>query len=254
MHPDLSLVKELQQLDHRIGELTREIAYLPKHIAEIESRLESHQKKLQADRAALTANGKERKRLEDDIKVHDEKASRLKDQMHEASTNEQYRAFQHEIDYVQGEIRKLEDRILDRMGEAETLEQNVKSAEAALKQEAAEVEGEKRDAERRTEVDRAELAQAQRRRAEMVASLSPAVLQNYERIRKHRGGLAVSVARDGRCTACNVILRLPIYQKVRSNEEVIECDACGRILCYEPAEEAPKEIDECTPQTADPLR
>ena len=50
MLPDLKLVIRLQEIDHRLAELTREITSLPKHIAEIEKKLTSHQRKL----AALT--------------------------------------------------------------------------------------------------------------------------------------------------------------------------------------------------------
>lgn len=253
MHPDLGLVRELQDLDRRITELTREINYLPKHIAEIESRLDAHRKKLEADRAALAANQKERKRQEDDVKVWEQKISKLRDQMSEAKTNEQYWAFQHEIEFAQTEIRKIEDRILDRMTEAESLEKNVKSAEASLQQEAAEVETEKRQAHDRTEADRAELAAAQKRRAALAKSLTAKTLALYERIRPTRNGVAVAAAQDGRCMACNVVLRLAYYQQVRTGPEVYSCEACGRILYYVPPEETPKEVEECKSQTADPL-
>ena len=252
MHPDLALVRDLQDLDRRIAELTREISYLPKHIAEMEQKLESHRRKIEADRAALTANQKERKRLEDDVKVQEEKISRLRDQMNEAKTNEQYRAFQHEIEFVQTEIRKIEDRILDRMAEAETLDQNVTVAEAALKQETVEVEKEKGAAEQRTAADRVELAAAQSRREEITGAVTPKTLATYERVRRNRGGLAVTEVRDGRCRACNVILRLHFYQQVHANLEVLCCEACGRILYSPPPEEQPKEIVDCTPQMADP--
>ncbi len=251
MHPDLLRVIELQALDRRIAELTREISYLPKHIAQIESRLESHRRKLEADRAALTANQKDRKRLEDDVKIFEEKSERLKEQMNEAKTNEQYRAFQHEIDFAQKEIRKLEDRILERMVEAEALEKNVKSATVALEQESAEVEKEKKIAEERTAADRAELAGVQKKRSDLAAEVTPKTLGVYERISRQRGGVAVSEVRDGRCIACNVILRLHFYQKVRTNEEALICEACGRILYYVPPEEAPKETEDCKLQSAD---
>jgi len=253
MHSDLGLVRELQDRDRRIAELQREINYLPKHIAEIESRLDSHRKKLEADRAALTANHKERRRLEDDVKVWEQKVSKLRDQMNEAKTNEQYWAFQHEIDFAQKEIGKIEDRILDYMAEAETLDQNVRAAEIALKQETAEVEADKRETERRTEADRLELTDVQQRRSEVARSVTPKTLSVYERVRRSRAGVAVAAAQDGRCLACNVVLRLAYYQLVRSGEDVLTCEACGRILYYEPPEEAPKEVEECKPQTADPL-
>ena len=101
MNPDIHLVIRLQSLDSRIAELDKEIAALPKHVAEIEKALERHQRRLDADRAALAANQKERKKLEGEIQVHDQKVSKLRDQTLQAKTNEQYRAFQVEIEYCQ---------------------------------------------------------------------------------------------------------------------------------------------------------
>src|ERR1700758_5031354 len=153
MLPDLKLVIRLQDIDNRLADLAREIATLPKHIAEIEKKLLTHERKLEADRAALSANQKERKKCEGDIQVQEQKISKLKDQMLQAKTNDQYRAFQNEIDFCTKEIRKAEDRILELMGESESLDKNVKAAELSLKAEKAEVEKEKTRARDRTAVD-----------------------------------------------------------------------------------------------------
>src|SRR6266704_1347815 len=153
MLPDITWAVLLQELDGRMTDLTKEIASLPKHITEIEKKLESHQRKLDADRGALAANQKERKKLEGDIQMQEQKISKLKDQMLQAKTNDQYQAFQHEIGFCQTEIRRAEDRILDLMAESEDLEKNVKAAEVSLKAEKAQVEAEKQQARERTEVD-----------------------------------------------------------------------------------------------------
>src|SRR6202050_4771455 len=158
MLPDISHAIRLQNLDDRAAELSKEIASLPKHIAEIEKKLESHQRRLELDRAGLLANQKERKRLEGEIQVNEQKISKLKSQMMEAKTNEVYRAFQHEIDFCQQEIRRHEDRILELMGESEPLEKAVKAAEAALATEKKQVEAEKTKARERTAVDQKEIA------------------------------------------------------------------------------------------------
>src|ERR1700753_4101952 len=97
MHPDTHLVIQLQSLDRKIAALEKEVAALPKHIAAIEKTLESHLRKLEADRAALAANQKDRKKLEGDIQANEQKMSKLRDQMAGAKTNEQYKAFMHEI-------------------------------------------------------------------------------------------------------------------------------------------------------------
>src|ERR1700740_3030412 len=125
MTAEMEQVTRLQSVDLKIADLEREIATLPKHIAHIEKPLDSHLRRLEADRAALTANQKERKQLEDDTKVEHQKVSKLKDQMLGAKTNEQYRAFQNEIGFCEQAIRKFEDRILDLMAEAVPLDANV---------------------------------------------------------------------------------------------------------------------------------
>src|SRR5260370_25952753 len=113
MLPDIKLAVRLQDIDSRVAEVTREVLSLPKHIAEIERKLERHERKLEADRAALTANQKDRKRLEGEIQVQQQKISKLKDQMLEAKTNEQYRAVQHESEYCEKEIRRAAHDTLD---------------------------------------------------------------------------------------------------------------------------------------------
>jgi len=81
------VVIRLQDLDNRIRELQREIATLPKHIAEIEKTLDGHVRKLEADRAALAANQRERRNLDGEIQSQEQKISRIKDQTMESNTN-----------------------------------------------------------------------------------------------------------------------------------------------------------------------
>jgi len=234
MLPDLSAALRLQELDRRAAELTKEIAALPRHIAEIEKKLESHERKLAADHAALSANSKDRKKLEGDIQMHEQKISKLRDQMLQAKTNEQYRAFQHEIDYCQDEIRKAEDRILDLMAESEPLEANVKAAEGALKKERAEVEAEKKQAEARTEADRKELDWIQKERISAAAGISDPVYKAYERIRRSRGGHSLAEVVDGRCSVCQINVRPQFLQELRKGEKVMFCESCSRIAYYNP--------------------
>src|SRR5215470_6125552 len=233
MLPDIASAVRLQELDIRQAELSKEIASLPKHIAEIEKKLETHQRKLDADRAALSANQKDRKKLEGDIQTHEQKISKLKDQMLLAKTNDQYKAFQHEIEFCNVEIRRSEDRILDLMSESETLDKNVKAAEAALKLEKAEVEGEKQRARQRTESDQRALNDGEAQRKSIIASMTPSVYKNYERIRSRRGA-AVAEVIDGRCSVCHISVRPQFLQDLKHGEQVQFCESCQRILYYNP--------------------
>ncbi len=224
----------MQALDKRALELTREIATLPKHVAEIEKKLESHQRKLDVDKAALTANQRERKTREAEIQAQEQKISKLRDQMLQAKTNDQYRAFQNEIGFCEKEIRKAEDRILDLMGESEALTANVAVAEGALKAERAHVEAEKKVARDRTDQDKAALAELGKQREELRISMTPALYTTYEKLRRTRAGVAISEAADGRCLACNIAIRLQFLQELMRQDSVKCCENCGRILVYNP--------------------
>ena len=234
MLADLQLAVRLQELDNRVTELTREISALPKHVAEIEKKLESHTRKLEADRAALTANQKDRKKDEGDVQLQEQKISKLRAQMLDAKTNEQYRAFQHEIEFCEKEIRRAEDHVLELMAESEPLDRNVKAAELALKAEKAQVDAEKQEAVARTAEDKKALEQAQQERAQIVARLNPSLYRQYERIRKGRRGVAIAEAVDGRCGACQIALRLQFYQDLKRGDQVMFCESCARIIYYNP--------------------
>jgi predicted nucleic acid-binding Zn-ribbon protein len=244
MNPDIHLVIKLQELDDKIAELEKEVASLPKHIAEIEKSLEAHLRRLEADHAALAANQKERRRLETDIQVHQQKASKLKDQMLSAKTNEQYRAFQNEIAYEEQEIRKAEDRILDLMAESEPLEANAKKTEAALAEEKRQVEAEKQRVRQRTAEDEKQLAELRSERKAAAAELKPVLLSLYERIRKKWRGSAVAEVVESRCTGCNIALRPQFVQEVKRGDQVLQCESCGRLLFYSPPVDIEKEMAE----------
>jgi hypothetical protein len=214
--------------------LEKEVAALPKHIAQIEKALESHLRRLEADRAALAANQRDRKKLDGDIQLHNQKISKLREQMLSAKTNEQYRAFQNEIEFIEKEIRKAEDRILDLMTESESLDANVKKAEAALKEEKKVVEAEQKAARDRTAEDQAQLDQLRKERAAAAAALPKATAGAYERIRKKWGGVAIAEVESGRCSACQIMLRPQYFQELRRGDQLMTCESCGRFLFYNP--------------------
>jgi predicted nucleic acid-binding Zn-ribbon protein len=234
MHPDAHLVSQLQSLDRTITALEKEVAALPKHIAHIEKTLESHLRRLDADRAALAANQRDRKKIEGDNQLHSQKISKLREQMSGAKTNEQYKAFQNEIDFIEKEIRKGEDRILEWMAESETLGANVQKAEAALKEEKQAVATEQKEARERTAADQVRLDQLRAERATAIAALPKATSSTYERIKKKWGGMAIAEVEAGRCSACQLMLRPQYFQEVRRGDQLMTCESCGRFLFYNP--------------------
>jgi hypothetical protein len=247
VHPDLKTVIELQQVDLKIAELTVLIDSLPTQIQTLQSQLDDFIHAHEERKKRLTANQKERKNLEGDIKVIQEKITKHKDQLYQVKTNEQYRAMLKEIEGEEANVRKIEDQILEKMVEAEDIQQHVQEAADRLEGEKARVAGEikRLQDERQTDLD--ERGRLQARRMELEAALSDSVLKLYERLRSYRTGVTVAEVHDGLCTACNVRLRPQVYNEVRGNDAVLTCENCSRIIYY--VEPLPTEQGEGTDQS-----
>jgi predicted nucleic acid-binding Zn-ribbon protein len=234
MKQDLALAVELQALDRKIASFEKEIATLPLHIADIEKKLEAHKRRLELGRAALSTNQSDRKKLEAEIQVHDQKLSKLKSQMIDAKTNDQYRAFQNEINYGEKEIRKAEDKIIEFMEQAEALDRNVQAAEAALKVEQQQVAAEKKLAQDRTAADMKAVNEARAHRATIVARIDPKLYTRYEVVKKRTRGTVIAAVVDERCEGCMIALRPQYFQDLKAGEGFLLCETCGRILVYNP--------------------
>lgn len=232
MNPELQSLLRVQSLDQRIASLEKDIAALPKHIEKIEKTLDSRIRKVEADRAALAANQRERKKLDGDIQTQQQKITKLRGQTLEAKNNEQYRAFQHEIEFCEKEIRRCEDRVLELMTESEPLDAALKRTEEALKEEKTQVEIEKNHAKDKTAKDKGFVEEAKRQRQEALAAVNPKLVTLYERIRKKWGAKVVADATEGRCSACNMLLRPQFMQDLKLGDQVLQCESCGRILYY----------------------
>jgi uncharacterized protein len=234
MLQDLVLALRLQAIDRKIASLETEIGALPKHIAELEKTLETHSRRLETDRAALASNQRDRKKLDGEIQVQQQKISKLRDQMLGAKNNEQYKAFQNEIAYAEGEVRRSEDLIIELMEKDESLDKAVKAADAALRTERKQVEAEKVRARDRSAADVKDLAVQQAERKAVTDQMAPDFLKEYERLRKKSKGRPIADATEGRCDACQMSLRPQFFQDLRKGDKIMYCESCGRILTFNP--------------------
>ena len=96
------------------------------------------------------------------------------------------------------------------------------------------MDAEKQQAMARTTEDKKALDQIHQERALAVTRLNPNVYRQYERIRKGRRGIAIAEAIDGRCSACQIALRLQFFQDLKKGDQVMYCESCSRIIYYNP--------------------
>ena len=235
MSPDLERLVRLQELDNAIDAARRKITAHPQRLAEADVRLNETSQRVEAARQRLKDGHEVRRALEKDAALFQGRLSKFKDQLSEVKTNREYQAIQHEIAGAQTELGAVEEKVLERMLEADALAAEVKEAEVALARQQKEVDAEKRALGEEVVLLEKALADATARRGTLVAETEPRLLRLFEQVAKARKGVAICAAtREGLCSVCHVRLRPHIFQLVRQNDQILQCESCQRILYYVP--------------------
>ena len=240
-NPDLKKLLELQKTDLERTALEAQVAKLPLDITALDEQLKEHLNIYERHKEQLAEYQKERRRLEGENQLVQEKISKHKNQLYELKSNEQYRTMTHEIEMEEAKISQGEDKILEKMEQAEQSEKLVRESEAALIQQKAQVGEQKKRLEADLDSARAQLQQLLEGRRGLAGSISPEVLASYQGVQKLRGVTAMAEARDGFCAACNVRLRPQVCNEIRTNRNIIHCESCQRILFF---------VDQTSPQNA----
>jgi len=235
MNADIQRLIELQRLDSTAHDARRRVSDEPARLRSFDEHLESARHEAAAARERLNGNQAARREIEKQVAVHQGRLSKFRDQLMSVKTNIEYQAMQKEIEFAQNEVKALEDKILERMLEADELTAEVKRTEGELAAVQKTVDTDRRAlaaevAELREVIERVSLE-----RTRLIGGLDPKVLATFEAVASRRQGVAVALASQGICTICHVRLRPQVFNSVRRNEEIIQCDSCQRILYFVPA-------------------
>jgi len=243
MHPDLERLIALQRLDTTADAARKKLADEPVRETALETRLDTAKHRVASAKERLTDNQNARRAIEKEVAVHQGRLSKFREQAMAVKTNQEYHAIQHEIAHAQAEIKKHEDAMLERMLEADDLTVEAKKAEAdfAAEQKAVDADRKAMKAEH-GDLEKSLERMVDERRA-IVGALDKQLLLTFEQVAKKRHGVAVAEAKNGICTICHVRLRPQVFNTVRRNESIVQCDSCQRVLFFVPAAAAAPAAD-----------
>ena len=136
--------------------------------------------------------------------------------------------------FAQNEIKSHEDRMLERMVEADDLARAAKAADVQLASVQKKTDAEKRAITGEHEELHQKVGALKAERTTLVSQLAGQALAVFEMVSRRRNGVAMAEAKGGVCTICHVRLRPQVFNTVLRNEAVIQCDHCQRILYFVP--------------------
>jgi predicted nucleic acid-binding Zn-ribbon protein len=235
MSPDLERLIQLQHLETLIAEARASITLQPQRLAALEVRLNEARQAVESVKEQLKKNHDRRRELEKDVALYQGRLTKFKDQLSAVKTNREYQAMQHEIATAQTDLGAVEEKVLEQMLDADELTAAAKKAEAALAAQSKEIESEKKTLSQELATTEASLKQSTEARVALVKSLEPRLVALFEQVAKARKGVAIcSATREGLCSVCHVRLRPPVFQQVRHNDSIVQCESCQRVLYWIP--------------------
>lgn len=137
---------------------------------------------------------------------------------------------QNEISSLKRRVAALEDAQLTAMLTVEEAEDNYSKSNQDLQNSTA--ESTQNQAGLRGELSSLEL-EAERlavERQAIIQQLPLTVVDQYERLRKQKRGIAVVSVQDNSCSGCGTNLRPAEIQAARTSAELVICSTCGRII------------------------
>lgn len=234
MLPDLEYLIHLQELDSAAERARRRIADIPAAQQALEARSAARAAELQAVKDRIAATTASRRDIEKEVAAVQTRLSKYKEQLMSVKTNKEYTAMQHEIATAEGLVRSYDDRLLELMEAADQEAAQLKTAEAAMKAEQAQVTRDQQALDQEKAAQEADIARLTAQRAEVAAKISKDVMDIYVRVAHGRRGIAIAEARDGLCVVCHVRMRPQVFNQVRRNDGINQCESCTRILYYVP--------------------
>ena len=191
----------MESLIDKLLELHRQ----QKHLNELKEKARSANMAVAARQRRVIAAQEAVKQLEDerkntqrladarelDVKGHQGKIQKLREQLNAIETNKEYKALQTEIKFVEIELRRAEDEELAAMDRLEQHESEIESARAALKAAEAALAEVKADTAAEAEALEADIRKAERDRQDIASQLPQDALMAFDRVAGRNDGAAM---------------------------------------------------------------
>ncbi|MSU84895.1 MAG: hypothetical protein EXS21_07265, partial [Pedosphaera sp.] len=175
----------------------------------------------------------DRKKLELDADALKDRIGKVRVQQNETRSNDQYKAYEHQIETSQREISRLEDQQLELMEQNENASKQLAIAAMAYTALKAESDRQLADLVAREKNLTDELAAATEARATAASGIDdPVLLNRYDRLLKTKGDNVIVGVGGNVCGGCHMQLTTQSVITAKGQSEMVACPTCSRILYF----------------------
>jgi hypothetical protein len=227
-------VIELQRIDGEIYNLNTELKEKPAALSELKEKFESSKGALAELEKKLKDVLMDRKAKELELKTREDEIAKANAQLSQLKTNKEYAAKMSEIEHIKADKSIIEEKILMSYDQSDSVNAEAEKERVKVAEEEKKYLALKMTIESDIKVieDRIKVLEAQRKQA--TPGIDPGFLGRYERILRHKNGIAiVPIQNNNSCGGCFMNVTPQQLNAVKMHQDVIECEMCSRILYLE---------------------
>jgi uncharacterized protein len=222
---------ELHKIDSELNDLRKRCREIPVQMDHISDQLNRAKEKIETTKNIISSNEKRIRSNEKMIESHREQQGKYRAQLFKLKSNREYQALNSEISLLDDKISELETDILEVMEQIDKGNNELGKLTSDLKQQEAIIIAQHQDLEKDLKSEQEALGLREKDRADVQQSVDPEIMSRYDRlVRKH--GSAVAEIVTGNCGGCFVRIRPQLSAMARSNDQLVNCEKCGRYLFW----------------------
>ena len=237
--PDLSVkdqikkIVELQKVDGEKYNLNIKLKDKPAALEQFKAEFESHKEELKVQEEKSKAIQIDRKEKELELNSKEDEIAKANADLSQIKTNKEYTAKITEIEHIKADLSIIEEKILLSFEESDSINAEIEKEKVKVTEEEERYLAKKKEVEDDIKVieDRIKVLESQHEQA--VPGIDNEYLSRYERILKHKNGLALVPVDSGSCGGCQINITPQQVNTIKMNEQLVFCEMCARILYLE---------------------
>jgi uncharacterized protein len=226
----IDLLLRLQGIDAQIYSLKSEESDKPNDMAELKAMLEVAKTGIKEAENGLKTLQLKHKDKEVALGSKEDEIKKLEAQLYQIKTNKEYTAMINEIESRKADNSLLEEEIINLMDSIDKAKSNVEEEKEKFSQEAARIDSKLKEIQDQLDDIKSQITVLNTRRQELLPSIEPGLLREYERVLEARSGQALSEVKNNACGGCYMQLPAQVINEIRMKQNIIRCENCQRIL------------------------
>jgi len=221
----------LAKCDHLIQEAQRKCDAFPISIAEVDQQIQTARNRIETARNDLKEVDRKIRKNEQSIEDSRQQQGKYRVQLFKLKSNREYNALNSEIKLLDEKISQYETEILEFMETLDKTKTQLRELESAIKVDEAQLQARKAEIESEFARERSNLSALQNERKGYASVMVSETAMRYDRLVKKQGSAVAEIIK-GSCGGCRVRVRPQLSAQVRANDQLLQCEHCGRFLYW----------------------